>query len=390
MTPRERYLATLAHVKPDQVPIQLGCRPEIMEQLRTHYNVETDGDVARILGADMCRWAHVQTRWREFEKKANDTLNGCPVIRHDARTFEDSWGVVERSGSDGKYLEWVSGPFDHTDRIDSFPWPDASDITLHPQTQAARVAEFKKQGYWVAADGGVHPFKQAWHMRGFENFLCDYIANPDWVEQLYDRLVSFNVAHCRLLAQAGVDMIEYWGDVAMQDRMIVPPDQWRRLDKPVWRRIISETRKVNPDVKFFFHSDGDVRPIIGDIIEVGFDILNPLQPECVNPGLVKRQWGDKVTLDGGGSVQRTLPRGKLDDVRREVDFLMTTCAYNGGFILRASNVVPYDTPLENVILFYEMARDYDMSRLQGPPRHIPDPPPCMSVATFTRDDFLPD
>ena len=385
MTPRERYLATLNHVKPDQVPIELGCRPEIMEQLRRHYKVEDDGDVARILGADNGRYIFVNARWREFERKINDGPGGRRIIRHDARTTEDQWGVVQRTGTDGKYEEWIDGPFVHTDDIDSFPWPDESDITIDP-SMAARAAEFKRQGYWVMAGGGVHPFKQAWHMRGFENFLCDYIANPEWVEKLYERFVNFAVAHCRLLAAAGVDMIEYWGDVAMQDRMIVPPEQWRRLDKPAWRRIIAETRKVNPEVRFFFHSDGDVSPIIPDIIEIGFDILNPIQPECVNPGLLKQRWGDRITLDGGGSIQRTLPRGTLDDVRREVDFLMMTCAYNGGYILRASNVVPYDTPLQNVITFYEMARDYDLSKLQGPPRHIPDPPPCMSITTFGRVD----
>jgi uroporphyrinogen decarboxylase len=236
----------------------------------------------------------------------------------------------------------------------------------------------KADGFWVEGSGGRHPFKQAWHMRGFENFLCDYLANPDWVEGIYSRLTDYNVHVCRALAEAGVDMIDYWGDVAMQDRMIVPPDRWRSLDKPVWRRIIAETRKVNPDVRFFFHSDGDVTPIIDDVIEVGFDVLNPLQPECVNPARVKAVWGDRITLDGGGSVQRTLPRGTLEDVRAEVDFLMTHCAYNGGYVFRASNVVQFGGPLENIVAFYEMARDYDLSKLAGPPEDIPEPP-CLKV-----------
>ena len=261
---------------------------------------------------------------------------------------------------------------------DSFDWPTEADLIDDPE-MSAKVERSKAEGRWVHGSGGVHPFKQAWRMRGFENFLCDYVANPEWVEAIYDRLVGFNVAVNRRLAAAGVDQISYFGDVAMQDRMIVPPDQWRRLDKPAWKRIIDETRAVNPEVRFFSHSDGDITPIMDDLVEVGFDIIDPLQPECVNPAEFKARWGDRVTLEGGGSVQRTLPFGSVDDVRREVDFLMTTCAYNGGYIFRASNAVSFDCPIENVIAYYEMARDYDLSRLKGPPAEIPDHPPCMDV-----------
>jgi uroporphyrinogen decarboxylase len=377
-------IATFSHQRPDRVPIQLGCREEIMEALRRHYGVASDQDVARVLEADLCRWARVETRFGDFERRLArqgpqriGAAASRSVIWHDERTFEDHWGVRQRYGADGKYLQWMGGPFVEKDDLDSFPWPGDDDLAV-PEGLASQVAAHKRAGYWVLGSGPVHPFKQAWHMRGFENFLCDYLLRPRWVEAIYERLVEYDVRTCRALAAAGVDMIDFWGDVAMQDRMIVPPEAWRRLDKPAWRTIIAETRKVNGDVRFFFHSDGDVRPIIDDVIEVGFDVLNPLQPECLNPAEIKARWGDRIVLDGGGSVQRTLPRGTLDDVRREVDFLMTTCAYDGGYVFRASNCVSFDSPIANVVAFYELARDYDLSQLTGPPETIP-PPPCLSV-----------
>ena len=384
MNPRERMLAALAHRKPDMVPMSLDCRAEVRAALRKHYRVETDEEVARILGADIFRTAAPQTRWPDYEKRINGELRGNfgnigPTVLHDVRTFQDPWGVVQRVGRDGRYLEWVGGPFVHTDDLESFNWPGERVILDEPGL-AARVKALKEQGYWVLGSGGPHPFKQAWHMRGFENFLCDYIANPEWVEAIYERLLEHVIPMCRRSAEAGVDMLDYWGDVAMQDRMIVPPERWRELDKPVWKRIISETRKVNPKMKFFFHSDGDLRPIIPDIIEVGFDVLNPLQPECLNPGLIKAEFGDRITLDGGGSIQRTLPLGTVEDVRREVDFLMRTCAYNGGYVFRPSNVIGPDCPVENVAAFFEGARDYDLDSLTGPPETIPDPP-CLSIKT---------
>jgi len=382
MTSRERMIATLNHERPDRVPIQINLRPELAEEVRRHLGVDTVHEALERLGCDFYRDAHVGTHWADYEKRANGKPPGMyawmgPMVMHDERTFEDPWGVVERVGEDGKYLEWVSGPFAHTDDLDGFDWPGEKVIVDAPELPA-KVRAMKDEGYWVAGSSGMHPFKQAWRMRGFENFLCDYVANPGFVERLYDRILEHTIAVCRRSAAAGADMLHFWGDVAMQDRMIVPPESWRALDKPAWKRIITETRRVAPDVKFFFHSDGNVTPIIDDIVEVGFDILNPLQPECVNPARVKQTWGDRITLDGGGSVQRTLPMGTVEDVRREVDFLIRCCAYNGGYIFRASNVIGFDCPVENVVTFFETARDYDLSTLEGPPDVIPDPP-CLGV-----------
>jgi uroporphyrinogen decarboxylase len=385
MTPRERMLATLRHERPDRVPIQINWRSELMDAVKKHYGVETEREVEQILAADLNRSIGVRTDWSEYDARVNGEVSGPfgssgPAVVHDEVTFEDHWGVVERANDARTYLQWIDGPFSKTDDLDAFDWPTEDRARL-PDDAAETVERFKEQGYWVTGSSGVHPFKQSWRMRGFENFLCDYLANPGWVEAIYDRIVRYNIAVCRASAEAGADMLQYWGDVAMQDRMIVPPEQWRRLDKVAWKRIIDATREVKPDIVFFFHSDGNVTPIIDDLVEVGFDILNPLQPECVNPGLIKQQWGDRLTLDGGGSVQRTLPKGDLDDVRREVDFLMRCCAWNGGYVFRASNVVQFDCPVENVVTYYEMARDYDMDSLTGPPDAVPDPPPCMSIET---------
>jgi hypothetical protein len=376
-------IATLEHRVPDQVPIQLGWRDEVMEEAKKYYGVDTPREVEKILEADLTRWAGVRVEWPDYEKRINGTLSGefghiGKTVLHDERTFEDRWGVVERVGENRKYLEWITGPFAENDDLDSFDWPAADRLVPDPDL-AAKVRKLKDEGYWVLGTGGEHPFKSAWRMRGLENFLCDYVANPEWVEAIQARFLRYNLALTRTCAEAGVDMFPYWGDVAMQDRMMMPPDSWRRLDKQFWKQLIAGTREVNPDVRFFFHSDGNITDILPDLIEVGFDIINPLQPECVNPALIKKEYGARVTLDGGGSVQRTLPFGTVEDVKREVDFLIRCCAYDGGYIFRASNAVSFDCPMDNVIAFYETARDYDLSQLTGPPEEIPDPPPCMSV-----------
>ncbi len=383
MNPRERIIATLEHKKPDRIPIQYIWRDEVTEAVKQYYKVETAAEVARILEADLYRQIEIETHWPDFEKRINGELYGPfgqigETILHDERTFEDPWGVLQRVGSDGKYLQWIDGPFAHNDDLDAFPWPTADSLVHEPVELAERVSAFKADGYWVCGTSWAHPFKQAWLMRGLEKFLCDYVANPEWVAALQERLLAYNLMLTRVFAAADVDMIQYWGDVAMQNGMMVSPKSWQRLDKQFWKQLIQGTREVNPDIKFFFHSDGDTRAIIPDLIEVGFDIINPLQPECMNPALIKQTYGKQVTLDGGGSVQRTLPYGTIDDVKREVEFLLRHCAYDGGYIFSASNTVSFDSPTENIVAFYETARDFDLSQLEGPPTEIPEPP-CRSI-----------
>jgi len=383
MTPRERMRATLAHRQPDRVPMALYARTEVQQALVRHYGVSRFEEVLELLDADMFRGAGATVRRESFERRAVGELSGAfgstgKVIVHDERTYEDRFGVIHRIGTDGKYIEWAGGPFSASDDLDAFDWPLAAEVEV-PADLASRAQAYRDQGYWVVGSGGPHPFKQSWNMRGFENFLCDYIANPAFVEAMYARLLPLNVSCCRAAAAAGCDMVMYWGDVAMQDRMIVPPERWRDLDKPVWAEIIRAAREVKPDLAFFFHSDGDISPIVDDLIEIGFDIINPIQPECVDPARFKQRWGERCTMFGGGSVQRTLPSGTLDDVRREVEYLLTCCAYNGGYVLEASNMISFDCPVENVATFFETGRDFDLSQLSGPPETIPDHPPCMDV-----------
>ncbi|MDP7347946.1 MAG: hypothetical protein QF735_06930, partial [Phycisphaeraceae bacterium] len=128
MTPRQRMIATLGREKPDQIPIAFSLRDELMVEVKRHYQVETDREVDAILGADLSRGVAVQTRWPDYEKRINGELNGpfghiSATVLHDERTFEDPWGVVQRVGTDGRYLQWICGPFVDTDDLDSFDWP---------------------------------------------------------------------------------------------------------------------------------------------------------------------------------------------------------------------------------------------------------------------------
>ena len=246
----------------------------------------------------------------------------------------------------------------------NFPGPEC--IVNDPKA-GERVEKYKAMGKFVS--GGIEmPFKTAWQLRGLRNFLMDYAANPDFVEKLYDKIYELDVEIARKLARAGVDMITIVGDIAMQDRLFVNPKMWCSIDKPRLKYLISEAKKIKPDIHIFIHSDGNLREIMLDLIEIGFDVINPIQPESMDPVEIKRLYGDRITLHGTISVQRTLPFGTIDDVKREVIDRIERCGYNGGLVLGPSNVIPYDTPVENVIALYETTRDYDLEKLKNKQR----------------------
>jgi len=361
VTSRERFFKTVRHERPDRVPLDIWARPEVMRQLREY--LQTD-DVNEALGIDFVHCG-IKEHFPEYEKKCNGVLEGdMPYaggryIFLDERTFQTAWGIVFRVGEDRKLVEWISGPLVDADDPDEYDWPDFSALA-EPDSIRQRVEQYKAAGKVVCA-GCSMPFKLAWHMRGMENLLCDMVANRKFVEKLYDRIYPFQTEKIRRAAAAGVDVVQVVGDIAMQDRLLFSPQIFRELDKPRLAEMVRTVREVKPDVIFFYHSDGNIMDVVHDLIDVGFDIINPVQPECMDPDEVKRRWPDQITMWGTISITTTLPKGTPQTVYAAVQERIRRCGYNGGLVIAPSNVIMYDTPVENIVAMYRAAHEFDWS-----------------------------
>jgi uroporphyrinogen decarboxylase len=371
MTPRERIIATLNHELPDRTPTDGWFHHEVQRRLKEHLRTDSWQEVLHFLGIE--GWASLSPRLRfpQFELRATlrpGPLPGRPVVWLDERTYEDEWGVRRRLGEGGWYEQRISGPLENAPSladVEAYPWPSPSQIEEPPE-YAARVRELQQEGHFVSA-GIPNPYKQAWELRGMHNVLADYLANRDLLEAIYDRLYGIYGEMTKRMAAAGVDMITITGDIAMQDRLMMGPRPWREVDKPRLAKLIEDCRQIKPDVFFFIHSDGNVMEIMDDLVEIGFNVINPVQPECMDPVEVKRRWGYRITIHGGVSIQRTLPFGTPEEVRAEVEHLIRHCGYNGGLVVFPSNVIQPDTPIENIIACFHAARDFDLRSLSGKP-----------------------
>jgi uroporphyrinogen decarboxylase len=132
-------------------------------------------------------------------------------------------------------------------------------------------------------------------------------------------------------------------------------DHWRRFMKSRWVKVYAAARAIKPDVQIWYHSDGNVASIIPELIEIGVTILNPVQPECVDPLSVKRQYGDKLAIDGAIGTQTTMPFGTAGEVRDMIRERARTIGHDGAYIISPTHVLEPEVPLENIAVFVETA-----------------------------------
>lgn len=358
MTSRERVLTSFSFEEPDRVPVDYRARGEVTDALCAHLGVEGRERLFRVLGVDF-RGVGVGEHHPDFEARANGVLEagrsekrGRRFVFHSDGSFENAWGVVFRLDAEGRYEEWRNGPFRDTDDLGSFSWPSL-DTLEDVESVRARVQSWNGEVAVVASCN--YPFKTCWHMRGLENFLCDMLLEQDWARELWQRVARYETERAVRAAAAGVDVVAFVGDIAMQDRMLLSVPAWRAIDKPLFAEMIAAVKRAAPQVKVMYHSDGDLSEIISDLIEIGVDILNPIQPESMDPAELKRRYGSHLILNGAVSLQRMLPFGRPADVRAEIRRILEDCAPHGGFVLAPSNQMQQDTPLENIVEVYRTA-----------------------------------
>jgi len=198
-------------------------------------------------------------------------------------------------------------------------------------------------------------WERATFMRGMENILLDVAINPEFVRDLLRRLADCILQTMEILfARFEFDAIALSDDYGTQRSMLISPDCWRALIRPLLAEIVGAAKRRGRIA--FLHSCGNVEPIIPDLIDLGLDILHPIQPEAMDILALKRQFGRDLTFCGGLRTQDLLPRGTPDQIRDEVRRLKRDMGAGGGYILEPGITVQADVPLENMLAMIDEAR----------------------------------
>ena len=235
-------------------------------------------------------------------------------------------------------------------------WPDI-DEDYRFDWMAETVKAIQDRGYAVAGELYQTIFEIAWLMRGMENLLGDFLLNEDVAHAICEKLTVLRIRQAAKFAEAGVDIIRLGDDVAAQKGAFMSLDIYQKFLKERTRRIINSARRVRPDILIFMHSDGSIKDFIPEYIDIGVDILNPVQPECNDLEAIGKQYGGKISFWGGIGTQTTMPFGTVEDVRNAVRSVHTQLGSQGGLLLAPSHILEPEVPWENVLAFVEAARE---------------------------------
>jgi uroporphyrinogen decarboxylase len=346
MKHRDRVQMALNHEQPDRCPMQVSFTPEFAARLKADMN----------LGGPTLHNPHGGGNTYELERALGEDMLLTSVgwansYYQQEGDYVDEWGIgwksipYETPYGLGYYTEIAGHPLADDQAIASFQSPDPNRPELY--REAEWVIHTFKDEYWIVGVTVTTIFETAWALRGYERMLSDFVLRPDLAERLLDIPYQYHLAAARKLVQMGVDMIWIGDDVGAQHSMLISPKMWRRFFKPRMASFIAELKALNPQVKVAYHSDGVVYPIIPDLVEIGLDVLNPVQPACMDPAVLKKDYGDRLCFWGSLDEQHTLPFGTPAEVSEEVCTRLRTIGKNGGLILGPTHHVQLDTPLEN-------------------------------------------
>jgi uroporphyrinogen decarboxylase len=345
MTPRERWLAVLNHQVPDRVPTDYWGVEEMTRTLLEHFRTDSERELWERLHVDKVHGV--------------DAEYVGPAIPEG----ENLWGVRRReiayADGAGIYEEPVNHPWAEYETVEELEaavtWPTADwwDYESVPD-QIREIGDYPRRG------GGSEPFLTYCELRGMEQAYMDLVINPELAHHCMDKLYDLSYQRTlRLLEAAGgeIDVIYVAEDMGSQSSLLFSPQQIEEFFVPGFRRMIDLGHSAG--AKVFHHSDGSVREIIPRMVELGINVLNPIQWRCdgIDRAELKASFGDRLVFHGAMDNQQTLPFGTPDEVAREVAENIDLLAKGGGYVLAPCHNIQSITPVENIITMYETARE---------------------------------
>ncbi len=379
MTPRERVLAAINHEEPDRVPIVIGVSNATGIKMKPYQELK------RLLGIDapdeyIYDWPELGTAAIDEETmiRLRSDVRGVLDLepewvrernrkRPPHTPYIDSWGTGQVEIEPGEWFPGVHPLKDATtiEEIEAYEhWPDMNDPTrvAHVREQALRLRE-ENQYAIMGTPWLLFPFERAHALQGMEQFMLNLALNPDFAVALLRKITD----HCKVLMdhflrECGdlIDIIKIGDDLGSQTGLLISPRMYRKYLKPFHAEFIAFI-KERTDAKVFFHTDGDVMDLVGDFIEIGVDILNPIQTSAgrmADLPQLKRRYGDKIAFCGAIDTHHILPHGTPEEVRQEVKRVIEILGPGGGYMVASVHTIMNDVPAENILAMVDAVEEF--------------------------------
>lgn len=341
MSKRQLFFEAVKRQRSDYIPFDFDFCPALEEEFEKRTGLT---DYKKYYGMPL-RFCYVPCRL-----KPEDNLHYAKYYENPEPEISYSeWGIGIKQGSIAHFVQMLH-PMERLttpEQIREYPYPDY-DRDYRWDLLPERIEKLKQDDQVVFASMGATIFELSWVLRSMEELYIDMLERPEMANTLFDIILDFKLAFVERYIKAGVDGFQFGDDVGTQLDLMMSPKLWRTYLKPRLKKVIDRAKELNPDIIIEYHSDGNIERIIPELIEIGVEILNPVQPECMDPIKIKEQYGDKLTFRGCLGTQTVMPFGKPEEVRETCRTLLKKVGKGGGFILSPSHVLEPEVPWENI------------------------------------------
>jgi len=271
----------------------------------------------------------------------------------------DGWGVAHEENPNAHHMTRMYHPLmraDSVQDIEAYPWPDFEGMDfsyLQP-----RVDEIHGRGLAVFVWAECTVWETAWYLRGMENLFVDMVGDREMAARLLDVVTDRACYRVRKFAAAGADILGLGDDIGMQRTPLMSLGMYREWLKPRLARVIAAAKAVAPDILISYHSCGFVEPFIDDLIEVGVDILNPVQPECMNFEALHKEYGRNLSFSGTIGTQQLMPYGTPGQIREEVWRNLEIAGPVGGVFCTPTHKLAPEVPWDNVEAYVDAVKSF--------------------------------
>lgn len=341
-TPRENLLSLLRRQGYESAPCEFILCPSQVEQFqRAHGSSEDYRDC----------FAMPWRRMPDLRPDADLTAQYLPYHAAAGLTAEeiDEWGVGHRGTPTSMHMTQMYCPLANAQtlaEIEAYPLPQYSaqgNPSLKAQADALHAAGLASVGNMQCT-----VWETSWYIRGMESLMMDMMEEDEIAVRLLDRVTEMSVQRATLYAQAGVDILFLGDDVGMQHALMMREDMYATWLKPRLARVIAAAKAIKPDLLVFYHSCGYVEPLIPHFIEAGVDVLNPVQPECMDFAKIFETYGDRLSFHGTIGTQTLMPFGTPEEIAAQVKRNLELVGPRGGLLVAPTHLLEPEVPWENI------------------------------------------
>lgn len=362
MTSKERVFKALQRDEmPDRVPLQFDLSKSLIEIFSKKYGIPTQYSPSY----------YEDLTYRISANELRTTMGSdCVVVGGTIATvfaenkekdgsYYNEFGMKMQPGS--LYVDVVESPLRQTssiEDIEKYSFPNPHDPSRYELAEKD-IARFKEE-YFIIGDCEVTLFAMARQLLGMEKFLIDMMMQEAYLDKLYKKAFDWSLGIAIELVNRGVDAIWFGDDFGTQDSLIMELEMWRQIFKPLYRKLFRAIKKINPKLIIIMHSDGAVAPLLPDLIEIGVDVFNPVQPGVPGhePQDLQDRFGENLSFFGAIDQQYLLPKGTLEKIENDVREKINVLGKGGGYMIAPAHIIQSDTSAENVEAFINAVKKY--------------------------------